>query len=444
MTNFLDDKLVVGISSSALFDTREEHEIFLKLGKTAFVQHQIENEEIPFKKGTAFSLIEGLLRLNPPQTPEEKKAKDEQLVEVIVLSHNEPSAGLRAMNSVDSYGLHITRAAFVGDSPLGPYLPPYQVSLFLSKTEDDVRAALAQKVPAALLYDPPEICTIDSNQLRIAFDGDAVLFSDESEKIYQEQGPKAFFAHEKANAKDPMKAGPFTPFLTWLHKVHKMSLPHLGKDRNPVRIALVTARNSPAHKRVILTLRAWDIEVDELLFLGGLPKQHFLNAFAPHIFFDDQERYTDPASKLVPTARVPYGVKNQPEVAQRIGLRAPAPKVPITPAPILTVQMEEVSTGSLNKRDFEIGCRSIFRSYTPMASGGNHLINERFRVFISENSIKTPAERAKILKNLSRYDLTGIVSHEPMLNREIESMLVRKLAKISKTTEDSQQSLGLE
>jgi 5'-nucleotidase len=443
MANFLDGKLVVGISSSALFDTREEHEIFQKLGKTAFVQHQIQNEDIPFKKGTAFSLIEGLLRLNPPQTREEQKVKDEQLVEVIVLSHNQPAAGLRAMNSIDTYGLNINRAAFVGDGALGPYLPPFQVSLFLSKDEKDVRDALLQDVPAALLYDPPEICTIDGKQLRIAFDGDAVLFSDESEKIYQEQGPKAFFEHEKAKAKDPMKAGPFAPFLTWLHKVHKMSLPHLDKGCDPVRIALITARNNPAHKRVILTLRAWDIEVDELLFLGGLPKEHFLNAFAPHIFFDDQERYTDPASKLVPTARVLYGVKNKPEPAQRIAVPTPVPEVPVTPETVLTVPMEVLSAGTLNKRDFEIGCRSIFRSYTPMASGKNTVLNERFRVFISENSAKTPEERAKILKNLSRYDLTGVASHEPMLNREIESMLVRKLAKIANTTDDGQQSLGL-
>jgi len=443
MSNFLDGKLVVGISSSALFDTREEHEIFHKRGKPAFVQHQIINEDIPFKKGTAFSLIEGLLRLNPPQTMDEQKAKDEQLVEVIVLSHNQPAAGLRAMNSIDTYCLPIKRAAFVGDAALSPYLPPFHVSLFLSKNEKDVRDAMAQKVPAALLYDPPEIWTIDGKQLRIAFDGDAVLFSDESEKIYQEQGAKAFFEHEKAKAKDPMKAGPFAPFLTWLHKVQKMALHHLSKECNPVRIALVTARNNPAHKRVILTLRAWDIEVDELLFLGGLPKEHFLNAFAPHIFFDDQERYTDPASKFVPTARVLFGVKNQPEPAYRIATPTPSHIVPVTPETVLTVPMEELSAGSLNKRNFEIGCRSIFRSYTPMASGKKIVLPERFRVFISENSAKTSEERSKILKNLSRYDLTGVVSHEPMLNREIESMLVRKLAKIANTTDDGQQSLGL-
>jgi 5'-nucleotidase len=443
MANFLDGKLVVGISSSALFDTRKEHAIFVKDGKTAFVKYQIENEEKPFPKGTAYSLIEGLLRLNPPQTEEEKKKKDEQLVEVIVLSHTEPAAGLRAMNSVDSYSLPISRAAFVGDSPLGPYLPPYQVSLFLSNNEADVRAAIAQNVPAGRLYAPPDICTVDSTQLRIAFDGDAVLFSDESERIYTEQGSKTFFAHEKEKAKDPMKAGPFAPFLTWLHKVHNLELPHLKGKRHPVRIALITARNTPAHKRVILTLRAWGIEVDEIFFLGGLPKEHLLKAFAPHIFFDDNVKYAEPASKLVPTAHVVYGVKNQLEVPEQITARVTEAGPPITPEAILTVPMAEVTAETLTKRDFEIGCRSIFRSYTPMSSGKS-ILAERFRVFISENAVRSSEDRAKVLKNLSRYDLTGVVGHHPMLNRELGAMLVRKLAKIVDPQTYGQQSLFAE
>jgi 5'-nucleotidase len=442
MPNFLDGKLVVGISSSALFNTEEAAEIYHNSGKSAFVDHQIGREEIAFEKGTAFSLIQALLKLNATQTREEQKQEDKQLVEVIIFSRTEPAAGLRAMNSVDYYGLKITRAAFVGGSPVVPYLPPYRVSLFLSNNDRDVREALKLKIAAAKVYSPPEICTIDHTKLRIAFDGDAVLFDDESERIYKKSAD-AFFAHEKEKARDPLNAGPFAPFLHWLQKLRSVKLPHLGTD-SPVRIALVTARNSPAHKRVILTLRAWGIEVDEIFFLGGLPKEDVLKVFAPHIFFDDQENYTKPASLVVPTGHVPFGIKNE-QIPETI---RPEPRttlvVPSNPEPVLTIDVPELTPViAINEDAFEAACRAIFRSYTPMAGTKKNVILEpRFRDFILKNKKRKPEERGRIIQNLSRYDLGGIHSHEPMLNRELESMVGRKLEIISEESA-KQQNLKL-
>jgi 5'-nucleotidase len=194
----LDNLLVVGISSSALFDARKEDRIFREQGLQAFIDTQIKNENVPFARGTAYPLIEALLRLN--------ELSKKQLVEVVVLSHNNPAAGLRAMNSVEHYGLGISRAAFVGSTPLARYLPPYRVKLLLSRDEADVRQAIEHGVAAGLLYDPPsELCS-ESSQLRIAFDGDAVIFSDESERVYKKTNSlEAFYEHERANALNPME-----------------------------------------------------------------------------------------------------------------------------------------------------------------------------------------------------------------------------------------------
>jgi len=436
----LEGKFVVGISSSALFNTKQADKIFKKLGKQAFVAHQIAREEEPFQEGTAFSLIKALLQLNPPQTEEEKKHHDKQLVEVIIFSHTEPAAALRAMNSLEYYQLPIIRAAFVGGAPLVPYLPPYQVSLFLSKDDADVRAALELKIPAAILHDPPETCTIDSSQLRIAFDGDAVIFDDEAEKIYNEQGPKAFFKHESEKAKNPLKAGPFAPFLIWLNKIKKMRLTHL-RNEDPVRIAIVTARNSPAHKRVLLTLRAWGIEVDEIFFQGGLEKKDILRAFAPHIFFDDQVGHTKPASSAVPAAHVPFGTKNHLRLPAPVNVIVPPPpeETPME-SPIISVELQQIKIAPISEEAFEQACRAIFRSYTPMASTKKSVIlAPRFRDFIAQNKKKkSPEQRAHIIKTLSRYDLNDILTHEPMLNREIEEMVARKLAQISGDSSEQQ------
>ncbi len=298
----ISELLVIAISSSVLFDTRKEHEIYTIQGRDKYVQYQIENEEKPLNKGTAFHLIEAMLRLN-------KINLEKRIVEAVILSQNEPNAGLRIMNSVEHHLLDITRAAFTGGESVARYLRPYNVSLFLSRNEDDVREAIELGVAAGLLYNPPENFESEMNQLRIAFDGDAVIFSDESEKIYQTKGIEKFIEHEKQNVTRPLPEGPFALFLKLISKIQNSqeSIDKLGIP--PIRTALVTARNSPAHKRVIYTLRAWDIKIDQMFFLGGISKDQVLKEFRPHIFFDDQDVHVEPASHHVPSARVPTSKK---------------------------------------------------------------------------------------------------------------------------------------
>jgi 5'-nucleotidase len=297
----LSDLLVVAISSSVLFDTRHEHDIFEAKGLDEYVNYQVANENTPLDKGTAFHLIEAMLRLNTLNG-------NKHIVEAVILSKNEPEAGLRIMNSVEHHNLDITRAAFTGGEAVARYLSPFKVSLFLSRDEKDVRDALESGVAAGLLYNPPENYTSEMNQLRIAFDGDAVIFSDESEKIYKEEGINAFFEHERQNASKSLPEGPFALFLKLIAKIQKDNkldaIP-------PIETALVTARNSPAHKRVILTLRAWDIKINQMFFLGGISKDQILKEFRPHIFFDDQEVHAEPASHHVPSARVPEAKKKK-------------------------------------------------------------------------------------------------------------------------------------
>lgn len=299
----ISNLLVIAISSSVLFDTRKEHEIYSTQGLEKYVDYQIDNEENPLDKGTAFHLIEAMLRLNTLQS-------GKRIVEAVILSQNEPEAGLRIMNSVEHHQLDITRAAFTGGEPVPRYLRPYNVSLFLSRNEDDVREAISLGFAAGLLYNPPENFESEMNQLRIAFDGDAVIFSDESEKIYQEQGMDKFFEHEKQNATQPLPEGPFAPFLRLIAKIQQDQKTTSELDSiPPIRTAFVTARNSPAHKRVIYTLRALGIKIDQMFFLGGISKDQVLKEFRPHIFFDDQEVHAKPASYHVPSARVPAAKK---------------------------------------------------------------------------------------------------------------------------------------
>jgi len=208
------------------------------------------------------------------------------------------------MNSITHHQLDITRAAFTGGEPVASYLSAYNVMLFLSKNEADVREAIEQGIAAGLLYDPPEQVDDELHQLRIAFDGDAVIFSDESERVYQERGLDAFVAHEKANAEKPLPEGPFAPFLRAIAKIQREHKQAEKAGIPPIQTALVTARNSPAHERVIKTFRAWGIKIDEMFFMGGISKHQILQKFRPHIFFDDQEAHAKPASKLVPAAIV--------------------------------------------------------------------------------------------------------------------------------------------
>lgn len=294
-----DDKLVVAISSRALFDLDESHGIFETQGVDNYARYQIEHENDPLEPGIAFSLVQKLLRLNEDH--------DAPLVEVILLSRNSGDTGLRIFNSIQHHGLDISRAAFTnGRSPWG-YIPAFGAHLFLSAhTRDVIRALDAGFAAASILPSTPSFGHLP--QLRIAFDGDAVLFSDEAERIYQEQGLEAFSKDEARRADTPLEGGPFKPFLERLHRIQAAYPP----DDSPIRTALVTARAAPAHKRAILTLRAWGIRIDEAIFLGGRPKGEFLRAFGADIFFDDQRGHLETATEHVATGHVPHGVANEP------------------------------------------------------------------------------------------------------------------------------------
>ncbi|MCI0655249.1 MAG: 5'-nucleotidase [Methylococcaceae bacterium] len=293
------NKLVVAISSRALFDLDESHRVFETQGKEAFCNYQIEREDEPLSPGVAFPLVKKLLALN-------RKFTDSPLVEVILLSRNSADTGLRIFNSIQKHGLSITRAAFTsGNSPYG-YISPFEAHLFLSANSEDVIKALEAGYAAATICStPPE--ANENEQLRIAFDGDAVLFSDEAERVYQSRGLEAFAENEKAEARKPLTGGPFKDFLSALHQLQS----RFDQGDSPIRTALVTARAAPAHERVVRTLRAWGIRIDEALFLGGMDKGAFLEAFGADIYFDDQLGHCESASGYVPTGHVPHGIVNR-------------------------------------------------------------------------------------------------------------------------------------
>jgi 5'-nucleotidase len=277
--------LVVGVSSRASFDLEQENRIFEDDGLRAYSEYQLEHENDILKPGTAFPLIKALHKLN---------VDGRYLTEIIIMSKNSADTSLRIFNSIEYYKLDISRAALVSGAPIAPYLNAFRTDLFLSANELDVQEAINAELP----IDPER----NIDQIRIAFDGDAVIFSDESERIYQAEGLRAFVEHEHANAQKPLPEGPFAKLLKTISAIQKK----FPKDAVPLRTALVTARNAPAHERVIRTLRAWNVRIDEAFFLGGIEKSEVLKAFGANIFFDDQTVHTDPASKLVPAARVPY------------------------------------------------------------------------------------------------------------------------------------------
>lgn len=296
----LSKYLVVGISSRALFDLTESNRIYEQHGLKEYENYQIEHEDKILDSGTAFPLVKAFLGLNSSD-------RNQRRVEVVIVSRNAAETSLRIFNSINSHGLDITRAALTGGASTAPYLSAFSVDLFLSQHPQDVQAAVNAGIAAGILYEKPkDLVDGQIDQIRIAFDGDAVLFSDESEKIYQKEGIEAFLAHEKANAKKPLPEGPFAKLLKTLAEIQTEYPP----EACPIRTALVTARNSPAHERVIRTLRTWNVDINEAFFLGGMPKSEVLKAFKPHIFFDDQRQHCDGAAESVPTARVPY-VENQ-------------------------------------------------------------------------------------------------------------------------------------
>lgn len=295
----LSGKLVIAISSRALFDLDASHLVFEQEGIDAYLHYQIEKENEILEPGVAFHLVEKLLRLTDPTTAQ-------PLVEIILLSRNSADTGLRVFNSIQHHQLRISRAAFTNGTSPYQYVAAFGAQLFLSANPVDVCKALNAGCAAATLL-PGTINTNVSEQLRIAFDGDAVIFSDEAERIYQENGLNAFRSSEVAAANTPLSGGPFKGFLAALHEVQK----RFSADTCPIRTGLVTARDAPAHERVIRTLRQWNIRIDEALFLGGLNKGQFLQAFGADIFFDDQQGHCLNASEHVATGHVPHGRLNE-------------------------------------------------------------------------------------------------------------------------------------
>ncbi|MFM7002433.1 MAG: 5'-nucleotidase [Limnohabitans sp.] len=295
----LDGQLVVAISSRALFDFEEENQVFEQGDDRAYMKLQLERLEEPAKPGVAFSLVKKLLAFNDAQT---------QRVEVVILSRNDPVSGMRVFRSAQHYGLPIQRGSFTrGQSPWR-YLKPLNANLFLSTHLSDVRAALDAGVPAAQVYPHSAHASEEHpHEVRIAFDGDAVLFSDEAERVFQAEGLSAFQAHERAKAAQPLLAGPFKPLLAALHRLQQEGTPAIR-----IRTALVTARSAPAHERAIRTLMEWNIEVDEAMFLGGLPKGEFLKECEPDFFFDDQTGHIESAAQHVPAGHVASGISNPP------------------------------------------------------------------------------------------------------------------------------------
>ena len=295
----LDGRLVVAISSRALFDFEEENRLFEGTDDRAYMDLQLDRIEVPAKPGVAFSLVRKLLAFNPPAAPSLAR------VEVVILSRNDPASGLRVFRSVSHHGLVIERGVFTRGRSPWRYLKPLQAHLFLSANEADVRQALAAGVPAArVLPHAARAGDAHPDEVRIAFDGDAVLFSDEAEQVYQAQGLNAFQQHEKDKASQPLSAGPFKPLLEALHRLQAAS----GRMR--LRTALVTARGPEASERAIRTLMDWQIELDEAFFLGGKRKSEFLQEFQADFFFDDQVSHIQHAAPHVPSGHVASGVAN--------------------------------------------------------------------------------------------------------------------------------------
>ena len=295
-----DKPLTVAISSTALFDLSASNEIYEHEGLAAYRRYQIEHEDVVLDPGEGFQLVEKLLDIN--------KQLEKTRVEVILLSRNSADTGLRVFNSIRAHNLSITRAAFCGGASPWRYIHAFASDLFLSTVAEDVQQALEQNVAAATLFGRyRQHEQRSSGALKIAFDGDSVLFSDEAERVYQSQGLEAFAASEVQQAQTELAGGPFKAFLSALHRLQQ----EFPAGECPIRTALVTARGAPSHERVIRTLRAWDINLDESLFLGGRDKTEFLRAFDADIFFDDQTTHCERAADHIATAHVPHGVTNE-------------------------------------------------------------------------------------------------------------------------------------
>ena len=302
----IEKKFVLAVASSALFDLTESDKVFREQSEEAYREFQRRNEDVPLERGIAFPLIRRLLLLN-------EDFPGIQPVEVVLISRNDPDTGLRVLNTIERLQLGISRAVFVkGRSPLG-YIDCFNTSLFLSANPDDVRTAISLNLPAGCVHPGRAVEDDDERELRIAFDFDGVLADDSAEKVYRSGSLSAFLESENSQRLLPMPAGPLHRFLS---EICRLQL--LERNRKAVepayevriRTAIVTARNAPAHRRVISTLRDWGVQIDEAFFLGGIDKSKVLAEFRPHIFFDDQLTHVEDASTVAPVVHIPFGIAN--------------------------------------------------------------------------------------------------------------------------------------
>ena len=290
----LHDKLVIAISSRALFNLEEENAIFDQEGLESYYKHQLENLDNPLAKGSGFRFVQNLLAIN--------QRFDNKLIEVIILSRNNAATGLRIGRSIEHFNLDIERTGWTAGTPVARYLEAFKVDLFLSVHSQDVEEAVNSGVAAATILPHTPITSQESSLVKIAFDGDAVIFGDESEKVYQEGGLEAFIAHERENAKNPLSKGPFFKFLKTISEIQDK----FPMESSPIRTALVTARSFSTHERVLGTLEGRGLRVDEAFFQGGVQKYEVIKAFGADIFFDDQDAHLEYTSKDTPSAKVPY------------------------------------------------------------------------------------------------------------------------------------------
>lgn len=303
----IDKKLVVGISSNALFDLKIEDNIFKKEGLEAYRKYQTEHKLDVLETGVAYPFIKRFLRIN-------EIYKEEQPVEVVLLSRNSPETGVRIFNSIRRHDLNITRAAFMSGSSAVKYIPAFNISLFLATNETDVKEAMKAKLPAGRILQN-EIYDDETFELRVAFDFDGVIANDEAEKVYKEKGIEEYYKSEKEHCAEELGAGPLADFFTKLAYFQKLETKNRQKDKNYKRIlktAIVTARNAPAHERAINTLNKWGVEVDEMFLLGGVDKSRILEIMKPHLYFDDQMVHLDATTvKNIPLVHIPFGIANE-------------------------------------------------------------------------------------------------------------------------------------
>ncbi|HYC98368.1 5'-nucleotidase [Brevundimonas sp.] len=303
----IEEKLVVGISSTALFDLTKEHQIFLDEGLEAFRKYQADNAAVPPEPGAAYPFIKRLLHLN-------KVFPDQAPVEVVMMSRNDPEAGRRMMNAMPHYGLDITRSFFLSGSAPYPYMKSLNACLYLSTNKEEVKDAIAQGHPAGHVLPCAAKDDDDDNQLRIAFDFDGVLVDDEAEARYADGGLPLFHHYEVANKDRPLKDGPLMPLLQKISGIQQIERDNAHKVNDPakaIRVAIVTARNAPAHERLLNTMKNLGLEADELFLLGGIEKKNILDVLRPQIFFDDQIGHLEPAAESTPCVHIPFGIRNQ-------------------------------------------------------------------------------------------------------------------------------------